>query len=307
MDFTHINDQGRARMVDVSKKEETDRVAIARAEVKMKPETLAAIKSGGVKKGDVLAVAQVAGIMGAKKTPELIPMCHPLLLSSVDIDFEFDIQNSRIISRSQVQNNGRTGVEMEATTAATVAALTIYDMGKALDRWMEIGGIMLVEKEGGKSGHLLNVEGEAAKQVGSLYSICTSPERGQLKREIFQANVIADHGIENDGHAGPWSRQVTCLDRASVLKANEEHGLDVGPGDFAENLLIEGIDFKQIQVGSRLKLGESVILEVSQIGKEDHPSVVTKTLGVSLLPYEGLFCRVIEGGKIKKADRVEVI
>lgn len=307
MDFTHINEQGRARMVDVSQKENSERMARARAEVKMKPETLQAIKRGGVKKGDVLSVAQVAGVMGAKKTPDLIPMCHPLLLSSVDIDFEFDDLNSRIIIYSQVKNNGQTGVEMEAITAATIAALTIYDMGKALDRWMEIGGIRLVEKSGGKSGHLLKDEGESSRQVGSLYSICISPERGQLKREVFQVNVISDYGIENDGHAGPWGRQVTCLNRASVLKANEEHGLDAGPGDFAENLLIDGIDFKQIQVGSRLKLGDSVILEVSQIGKEDHPSVVTRTLGVTLLPYEGLFCRVIQGGKIKKADRVEVI
>lgn len=245
--------------------------------------------------------------MGAKKTPELIPMCHPLLLSSVDIDFELDLDNSLIIIHCRVKNKGQTGVEMEAITGATIAALTIYDMGKALDRWMEIGGISLMEKSGGKSGQLRKEEGQEVKPVGSLYSICISPERGQLKREIFQANVIADHGIESDGHTGTWSRQVTCLDRAALLKANQEHGLDAGPGDFAENLLIDGIDFQQLQVGSRLKLGESVILEVSQIGKEDHPSVVTRTLGVTLLPYEGLFCRVIQGGKIKKADRVEVV
>lgn len=142
---------------------------------------------------------------------------------------------------------------------------------------------------------------------GILYSICISPERGQLKREIPEANVITEHGIENDGHAGPWGRQVTCLNWASVLRTNQEHKLNAGPGDFAENLLIEGLDWKEIKIGSRLKIGSQVVLQVSQIGKEDHPSVVTRTLGVSLLPDEGLFCRVIQGGSIKKGDPVEVI
>jgi MOSC domain-containing protein YiiM len=142
---------------------------------------------------------------------------------------------------------------------------------------------------------------------GILYSICISPERGQLKKEVKQANVIKDYGIENDGHAGPWGRQVTCLNLGSVLKCNQIHGLNAGPGDFAENLLIEGINLISIGVNGRLKIGSDVILDVFQIGKEDHPSVVTQSLGVSLLPSEGLFCRVIEGGLIKKGDSVEVI
>jgi MOSC domain-containing protein YiiM len=141
---------------------------------------------------------------------------------------------------------------------------------------------------------------------GILYSICISPERGQIKKEVDQANVITDYGIENDGHAGSWNRQVTCLNRTSVLKANMEHGLSAGPGDFAENLLIDGINLIGIGIGGRLKIGSDVILEVSQIGKEDHPSVVTRTLGYSLLPYEGLFCRVVNGGIIKKGDPVTV-
>lgn len=141
---------------------------------------------------------------------------------------------------------------------------------------------------------------------GRLYSICISPERGQLKQEVEQARVIAGYGIENDGHAGPWDRQVTCLNLASLLKVNQEQGLDMQPGQFAENLLIEGIDFALLKVGSRLRIGEQVILEVAQIGKEDHPSVVTRTFGVSLLPHEGLFCRVLEGGSIKKGDGVQV-
>lgn len=142
---------------------------------------------------------------------------------------------------------------------------------------------------------------------GSLYSICISPERGQLKKEVLEARVIENKGIENDGHAGDWGRQVTCLNYASVQRVNQEKGMDIGPGQFAENLLIEGIDLVKVGVGGKLKIGADVILQVSQIGKEDHPSVVTRTLGVTLLPFEGLFCRVVNGGLIKKGDLVEVI
>jgi len=159
MDFTHINDQGRARMVDVSQKDDTERIARAQAVVKMQDKTLETIKSGGIKKGDVLAVAQVAGVMAAKQTSNLIPMCHPLMLTSVDVSFEFDEENPWIIINSSVKTTGKTGVEMEAITAVTVAAMTIYDMGKAIDRWMEITDIKLIEKAGGKSGHLIRSEG----------------------------------------------------------------------------------------------------------------------------------------------------
>lgn len=144
-------------------------------------------------------------------------------------------------------------------------------------------------------------------EKGRLYSICISSERGQLKQEVEQAIVITALGIENDGHAGDWGRQVTCLSWESVVKVNREKNLDMRPGQYAENLLIEGIDLAMVGVGGRLKIGDDTILEVSQVGKEDHPSVVTRTFGVTLLPYEGLFCRVINGGQIKKGDPVEVM
>ncbi len=162
MSLTHINEQGYARMVDVSTKDESNRVARAQAEVHMQPETLRTIRAGEIKKGDVLAVAQVAGIMGAKQTADLIPMCHPLMLTGVDINFEFDDERSVLSIYSVVKTTGKTGVEMEAITAVTVAALTIYDMCKAIDRWMEITAIQLLEKEGGKSGHVLR---ESNQQV----------------------------------------------------------------------------------------------------------------------------------------------
>jgi len=142
---------------------------------------------------------------------------------------------------------------------------------------------------------------------GRLHSISISAERGRLKQEVPEAVVISDLGIDNDGHAGDWGRQVTCLAWESVLRVNQEKNMNIGPGQFAENLLIEGLDLTGVGVGGQLKIGSDVILEVSQIGKEDHPSVVTRTFGVSLLPYEGLFCRVLSGGMIRKGDKVEVL
>lgn len=141
---------------------------------------------------------------------------------------------------------------------------------------------------------------------GNIYSICISPERGQLKKEVPEV-TITELGIENDGHAGDWGRQVTCLSLSSVQRVNKDKNMNIGPGEFAENILIEGIDLREVELGAKLRLGSDVMLQVSQIGKEDHPSVVSRTLGVSLLPYEGLFCRVINGGHIRKGDPVEVI
>ncbi|MBV7274054.1 cyclic pyranopterin monophosphate synthase MoaC [Clostridium sp. PL3] len=152
MDLTHINSQGRAKMVDVSEKEDTAREAIAIASIYMKKETLERIKEGGIKKGDVLSVAQVGGIMGAKNTSQIIPMCHPINISGCDISFELDSEKNKIDIKAKAKTVGKTGIEMEALTAVSTAALTIYDMCKAIDREMIISDIMLVEKSGGKSG-----------------------------------------------------------------------------------------------------------------------------------------------------------
>ncbi|MBU5673352.1 cyclic pyranopterin monophosphate synthase MoaC [Paenibacillus brevis] len=149
--LTHFNEQGRAHMVDVSDKSETKRMAVVKSEIRMKPETLRRIQEGSIGKGDVLAVAQVAGIMAAKKTADLIPMCHPLPLTGIDITFE--IPEEGILSfRVKVKTTGVTGVEMEALTAAQVVGLTIYDMCKAIDKDMVLGPTYLEQKRGGKSG-----------------------------------------------------------------------------------------------------------------------------------------------------------
>lgn len=153
MEFTHFNEEGKARMVNVGAKSETERTAVAEGRVRMQPETLRLIREGRLGKGDVLAVAQVAGVMAAKRTWELIPLCHPLLLSGVDLLFYLDEEEAVVEIVATVQSHGKTGVEMEALTAVSAAALTIYDMCKAVDRGMEIEQVRLLEKSGGRSGH----------------------------------------------------------------------------------------------------------------------------------------------------------
>ena len=150
--FTHFDAEGKAVMVDVSAKPDSERIAVAGGSVTMAPETLALIREGGVEKGDVLAVARLAGIMAAKRTPDLIPLCHPLQLTSVELDLSLDPERSAVDITATCKLTGKTGVEMEALTAVSTAALTVYDMLKAAERSMEIGGLRVVLKDGGKSG-----------------------------------------------------------------------------------------------------------------------------------------------------------
>ncbi|WP_340119090.1 cyclic pyranopterin monophosphate synthase MoaC [Pelagibius sp. 7325] len=151
-DFTHFDAEGKAVMVDVSDKDVTERSATARGSVIMQPQTMAMIRDGGMKKGDVLSVARLAGIMGAKRTPDLIPLCHPLALTSVKVDLSLDEARNAVDITATCKLQGRTGVEMEALTAVSVAALTVYDMCKAVDRGMRITEVRLTRKAGGKSG-----------------------------------------------------------------------------------------------------------------------------------------------------------
>ena len=150
--LTHFDTAGQAHMVDVGAKNETHRVAVAAGTIRMKPETLALIQSGNAKKGDVLGIARIAAIMGAKRTSDLIPLCHPLAITRVAVDFEVDSVNNSVHCRAQVELHGKTGVEMEALTAVQVGLLTIYDMCKAVDRGMVMTNVRVLEKHGGKSG-----------------------------------------------------------------------------------------------------------------------------------------------------------
>ncbi len=151
-DLTHIDKDGNAVMVDVSDKSDTERTATAKGSIEMRPETMTLIQSGGVRKGDVLSIAQLAGIMGAKRTPDLIPLCHPLNLSSVKVNLTCDTDRNAVDITATCKLTGQTGVEMEALTAVSVAALTVYDMCKAVDKGMRIVNIRLTHKAGGKSG-----------------------------------------------------------------------------------------------------------------------------------------------------------
>ncbi|KPF60898.1 cyclic pyranopterin monophosphate synthase MoaC [Rhizobium sp. AAP116] len=156
--LTHIGASGEAHMVDVSAKDDTVRIAVAEGFVKMKPETLSTIREGNAKKGDVIGTARIAGIMAAKQTSNLIPLCHPLMLSKVTVDIEEDSDLPGLRIAATVKLTGKTGVEMEALTAVSVTCLTIYDMAKAVDKTMEIGGIRVMEKSGGKSGDFRHPE-----------------------------------------------------------------------------------------------------------------------------------------------------
>jgi len=155
-ELTHVDSAGRAHMVDIGTKSDTARMAIARGEVHMKPETLALIRAGALKKGDVLTIAQIAGIQAAKRTSDLIPLCHPLPLTKIEVDLELDDMLPGVAITATVKVTGKTGVEMEALTAVSVAALTIYDMAKAAEGTMRIQNIRLVEKHGGRSGDVIN-------------------------------------------------------------------------------------------------------------------------------------------------------
>lgn len=157
-DFTHFNEQGRARMVDVGKKDTTRRVAVAAGRVLVNPHTFALIRSGGMKKGDVLTVAQIAGIMGAKRTPDLIPMCHPILMGGINMELSLDDKRKSVEIKATVTCDGRTGVEMEALMAVSTAALTVYDMCKAVQKDTVITDIRLLSKTGGVHGDYFREE-----------------------------------------------------------------------------------------------------------------------------------------------------
>lgn len=301
MKFTHFNEYGRAHMVEVGEKEDTKRMAIARGKIKMKKETLEKVKEGLISKGDVLSVAQIGGIMAAKKTSDLIPMCHNLLLTGSDI--RFNIQEDGIEVESEVKTIGKTGVEMEALTAVSLACLTIYDMCKAIDKDMVIEDVRLIKKIGGKSG-----EYYMCKSIkGKVLSINISDKKGVVKDPIKEGLFIKDHGLENDAHSGNWHRQVSLLGIESFDKMENEGIEGLVPGVFAENITTEGIVLYELPVGTKIIIGET-IQEVTQIGKECHTGcAISQKVGKCVMPKEGIFTKILKGGVIKEGDIIEVI
>lgn len=305
--FTHIDEKGQANMVDITDKKVTDRMAVAAGVIKLKPETLSMIEAGQIEKGAVLETARVAGIMAVKKTSELIPLCHPLLLSGINIDME-KVWPDRIFITCTVRNSGQTGVEMEALQGVAAAALTIYDMCKAVDKTMEIGEITLREKRGGSSG---SYTGHKAIR-GQVAAVATSVKKGTKKKPLLEIKLKENHGILNDAHAGDWHRQVSLLAEESIRKMlnSTEEDLRIGYGDFAENITTRGVDIASLKPGDMLKFSSGVTLEVTQIGKECHSGcAISQQVGDCVMPKEGIFAKVITAGQIAPGDDfvVEVI
>lgn len=299
MEFTHFNAEGLPKMVDVGDKEETERVAIAYGKITAKKETINLIRDGKIKKGDVLSVAQVAGIMAAKKTSDIIPMTHNIFLTSVDMTFNYGEDFIEVYSK--VKTTSSTGVEIEALNSVTTALLTIYDMAKAVDRAMVIEDVKLIKKTGGKSGVFLR------KIKGKVVSVNISETKGVVKVPIDKGEFIEDFGLKDDAHAGKWHRQVSLLGVESIDKMKREGLDDLQLGDFAENITTSGILLYELPIGTKLKVGECE-LEVTQIGKKCHEGcAIKKKVGDCVMPREGIFARVLKGGVIKAGDDIEIM
>jgi cyclic pyranopterin phosphate synthase len=326
--LTHVDAHGNASMVDVGGKAVTHRVARVGVRVWMAPETFKLLQEQALPKGDVLAVAKVAGIMAAKRTSELVPLCHPLALTKVDLDFKVVDGESRIDIECETHTEDRTGVEMEALVGAATAAITIYDMCKAVDRGMIIGDLRLLEKTGGKEHYERPAEAAAfaaatgkapavssataatgaapeARATGTVVAVNVSAAKGERKKSTDAVTLRVEHGIEGDAHAGEWHRQVSLLAQESIDKMTAA-GLDVGPGDFAENITTTGIEVDTLPLYTTLELGEAVV-EVTQIGKECHSRcAIYHQAGDCVMPREGIFVRVLRGGRVAPGDSVRV-
>lgn len=300
-DLTHVNEQGRARMVDVSDKPATDRVARAAGFVRMAPSTVELVRTGGAKKGDVLAVAQVAGIMAAKRCWETVPMCHPVALTGVDV--RFSVETGGVGIEAACRCHGETGVEMEALSAVSAAALTVYDMLKAHQRDMVVEEVRLVEKTGGASG---DFAARGARGAATVEAVCVSEEKGTRKRPVDAIELVVGEGVAGDAHAGNWHRQVSLLPAEAVDELRDRLP-DLAPGDFAENILTRGVDLKALPVGTVLRAGAAELV-VTQIGKECHAACEIRRLtGRCAMPTEGIFCVVTRGGSLRAGDRLEVV
>jgi cyclic pyranopterin phosphate synthase len=316
--LTHIDESGKASMVDVGGKAVTHRVARVGVRVWMAAETLKLLQEQALPKGDVLAVAKVAGIMAAKRTSELVPLCHPLALTKVDLDFKVADDESRIDIECVTHTEDRTGVEMEALVGAATAAMTIYDMCKAVDRGMVIGDLRLLEKTGGKEDYVRPAgaapqaaasdaagAAPATRAAGTVVAVNISAAKGERKKSTDAVALRVEHGIEGDAHAGEWHRQVSLLAQESIDKMTAA-GLDVGPGDFAENITTSGIDVDSLPLYTTIELGEALI-EVTQIGKECHSRcAIYHQAGDCVMPREGIFVRVLRGGRVAPGDPVRV-
>ena len=301
-ELSHVDPKEGAVMVSVSKKAATYRTAVAKGVITMRPETLDIIKNRGSAKGDVLTVAKIAGIAAAKKTSELIPLCHSIPIEACDISFEF-IEGRGIEVSVKVAAEAKTGVEMEAISAVSIALATVYDMAKAVDRGMTIGEIRLIEKRGGKSDFFA----ERVKPLGRVIAVNISQKKGTVKTPVPFGNFIEDHGLEGDAHAGKGIRQVSLLGRESYAKYKDREIKGLCDGKFAENITTEGIILYELPIGTRLKIGET-LQEVTQIGKACHDGCeIQRLVGSCVMPKEGIFSKVLRGGAVRPGDLIEIL
>ncbi len=305
--LTHMDDSGRPKMIDVGEKKDTKRIAVAKGTIHMKQATIERIIEGTITKGDVLSVAQTAGIMAAKNTASTIPMCHNIFITGVWLQFDIDKEQSCIHIEASASTIGKTGIEMESLNAVSVAALTIYDMCKSIDRSMTISNIRLIHKSGGKSGVYVNREAEGGCNMAKVVSINISDKKGIKKIPVPQAEFSVNHGIVGDAHGGvDHIKQVSLLADESVDKMRAS-GMELKPGDFAENITTSGLSLHKLPVGTKLIIGETMH-EVSRIGKECHNAcAIKKEVGYCIMPTEGIFTKVLSGGIVKVGDCITVI
>lgn len=282
------------RTVDVTKKDDTERKAVAYAVILTSEEAIKLIKEGKVEKGDILTISKAVGLQGAKVLPLLLPFCHPLLLTDIEVDFKVhDIGVIEIFST--VKNIGKTGVEIEALSACALAALNFYDMLKRHERWTVIKEIMLLEKEGGKSGHVKRNYLATGKVVG----LGKSEKRGDKER-CNEIKLIEKFGVEGDVHAGT-DKQISIFPLEALSRVPSSK-FTFGMNEITENISIIGIPEYFLLPGKKLRIGEAEIL-IERIGKEEYvdqgrPFAVSRW---------GRFGRILKGGKVKLYDEVQVL
>ncbi|MFB3880416.1 MAG: cyclic pyranopterin monophosphate synthase MoaC [Armatimonadota bacterium] len=294
-------------MIDIHAKPATDREAIAVGRVHMSSDAVHALATGTLPKGDALAAARIAGIMAAKRTPDIIPLCHQIAITYIGVEFSIDESAGDVGITTTARAHASTGVEMEALAAVAAAALTIHDMCKALDPGIEIREIHLQRKSGGKAGVWERRDvARSSHPIGRILAVSLSAGKGTRKTPVEVGVLREDYGLVGDAHAGT-GRQVSLLANESVDTMRAE-GMDLHPGDFAENLTTSGIRIDTLPVGTRLRVGENAMLEVTQIGKECHQDCeIRAQTGRCVMPTEGVFAKVLVGGEVRRGDIVEVV
>lgn len=309
MKLTHLDKNGSAIMVDVGDKEITNREAVAQALITMQPETLSLILNSELKKGDVLATARIAGIMAAKHTSDLIPLCHPIALTKVQVDFH-SLSPDKILITSLVRCKQPTGVEMEALTAVSTAALTIYDMCKAVDRGIRIDEIYLLKKSGGQSGLYIretkndNIAESIifdSNKTATLKELYLKIHKGQGKLALIEC-ILDENGMEGYTEG---DKAISLLDNNAYIEIVKENYRGLCMKRFYGNLVTQDLDYKTLNQGDILNIGEASI-EITQVGKScfEGCELVEQKIRCPL-KQNCAFAKVLQPGKIQRGNKLE--